>query len=145
MASSRPLATSISSTATKRRREQLLAADRFQRDIAHAADISYPLKQLGQDDAGLQACERGADAEVDAVAEGDVAIRRSPDIEAVGIGKLRLVAVGRADLGHDHLARADRSPIECYVGDGAAGPRIEEVFLSCILHLNNVPFSSRLY
>src|SRR5689334_15394090 len=81
------------------------AFDRFQFDLAGASDIGKPLKHDGERDLGLNAREWCADAEVNAVPEGDMAVWRSADIENVGMGELCLVAVSRAETGHDNLAR----------------------------------------
>ena len=44
---------------------------------------------------------------MNAPAERDVAVVSPADVEAVGVGELRRVPVGRADEGHHHLALAD--------------------------------------
>ena len=55
-----------------------------------------PGEQLLEQDAQLQAGQRGAEAVVAAVgAEGDVRVRVASHVEAVRVGEHRLVAVGR--------------------------------------------------
>lgn len=59
-------------------------------------------------DPGLQAGERGTQAEVDAVAEGDMAAGVAGDVEAVGVVEAEGVASGVGDHGeHDLAATGD--------------------------------------
>ena len=51
------------------------------------------LQHLVERDPALEAGQRGAQAEVDAVAEGQVVVDLAVDVEAVGVGELALVAV----------------------------------------------------
>ena len=53
-------------------------------------------------------CERRAEAEVDAVGEGDVPVRLPAHVEHVGIAELARVAVRRRHQRHHHLAAPDR-------------------------------------
>src|SRR5689334_11191772 len=64
---------------------QILAG---QLDLMHSAD------EGADRDLRFHAREVGAEAEVDAAAEGEVAIVGACDVEAVGIGKARRIAVG---------------------------------------------------
>src|SRR5207248_10656872 len=60
-------------------------------------ELRQPLHERVDGDLALHARERGAEAEVDAPAEGDVAVVGARDVETVGVGKLCGVAVGGAD------------------------------------------------
>src|SRR5678816_2670000 len=60
-------------------------------------DPGKALEQRIEGDAGFHARDVHARAGVVAVAEGDVAVGLAADVEAVGVGELRRVAVGRAD------------------------------------------------
>ena len=48
-------------------------------------------------DAAFETRERGAEADVDAVAEGDGAFHLAAHVEDIGVGKLALVAVAGAE------------------------------------------------
>ena len=67
------------------------------------AQVFQAFQKLAEGDLHFLAREDGTNAEVDAVAEGDV-LRRvlSMDIEAIGIGEFGRVAVGRAEAQHRH-------------------------------------------
>ena len=52
-----------------------------------------PLEHLVERHPSFQARQRGAQAEVDAVAERQVVVDLAGDVEAVGVGKATLVAV----------------------------------------------------
>ena len=61
--------------------------------------LGEPLQQLVERDAAFEAGERGAEAEVDAVAEGEVLADLAVDVEAVAVGEAAVVAVGRRRRG----------------------------------------------
>ena len=77
----------------------------------------------------FEASERGADAEVGAVPEREVAVDVAAHVEAVGIREVALVAVGGA-VEQRHLRAALRRPLPCSsmsrathrdcMGDGAS-------------------------
>src|SRR4051812_43256137 len=73
----------------------------------HFADlvVGEAGQEARQRDLPLQAREARTGADVDAAREGEVAIGRARDVEAVGVGKLRRVAVGRADADGDQRLR----------------------------------------
>ena len=56
---------------------------------------------------GFEPCERGAEAEVRAEAEGDVAARVALDVEAVRLREVALVAIGRAEQHHHERVRRE--------------------------------------
>ena len=64
------------------------------------------LQDLVERHAPLEARERGAQAEVDAAAEGQVLTDVAVDVEAVAVGVAPVVAVGRADQEHHDAALA---------------------------------------
>src|SRR5258705_2006845 len=70
--------------------------------------LGQPLHERVDRDLALDPRQRGAETEVDAPAEGDVAIVGPPDVEAIGFGELGGIAVGGTDERHHHLALADR-------------------------------------
>ena len=67
------------------------------------------LEHLVERDAALEPGERGAEAEVDAVAEREVLADLAVDVEAVGVGVAALVTVGGADEEQHRAARRERS------------------------------------
>src|SRR5574342_956774 len=64
-------------------------------------------EQGGERDARFHARDVHAGAGVIAVAEGDVAVGLARDVEALGVGELRRVAVGGADRERDEGARGE--------------------------------------
>src|SRR5690606_2422309 len=65
--------------------------------LAHGADAGQPGEQLTEHRLDLLPGEVGAEAEVRAgAAEPDVRVGVTGDVEAIGVGEHRLVAVGRA-------------------------------------------------
>ena len=62
-----------------------------------AVPIDLPLGEARDDlvegHAALEPCERGPEAEVDPVAEGQVVVDDAGDVEAVGVWEVTLVAV----------------------------------------------------
>lgn len=69
-----------------------------------------------EDGAELPAGEVGAEAEVLAVAEGDMGVRVAADIEAVGVGELALVSVGRGVPEDDGVAGVDVLALQLDIG-----------------------------
>src|SRR4051794_41031417 len=91
--------------------------------IAGELERLYPVQEIGQGDPGFQAGERGAEAEVDTVAEGDVRIRSPRNIEAAGVGELTRVAISGADDGKHERARRNRASMHLhFTGCGAKNP-----------------------
>ncbi len=64
--------------------------------VGRQPHIGQAAHQRAKGDLPFEQGERCADAVVDAVAERDVPILLAPDVEPVGVGKLRWIAVGRA-------------------------------------------------
>ena len=76
--------------------------------------VGEPGERLLERDAALHPRQRGAEAEVDPVPEGDVMVDGPVDVEPVGIRELALVAVGGAGeeqhlraRGHDVAVQLD--------------------------------------
>ena len=61
-------------------------------------------QEFAKREATFEAGEGGTEAEVDAVAEGDVAVSLRPRIESIGIRKYFCIPVGRTDDGDDERA-----------------------------------------
>ena len=53
-------------------------------------------ERLGERDLAFEARERGADAEVGAVTEGEMTVDRAADVEGVGVLEMTFIAVARA-------------------------------------------------
>ena len=68
-------------------------------------------EHLVERDPALEAGQRRAQAEVDAVPERQVVVDVALDVEAVGIGEVTLVAVARRGEQHHHVARRDLLPV----------------------------------
>ena len=87
------------------------------------------LKRLLQGDPPLRPGQRRPQAEVDAVAEGQVVVHVAVDVEAVGVGKGTLVPAGRAGDHHDLRVGRDGLPVDarrppCTSGSApVTGPR----------------------
>ena len=80
---------------------------RFPRFIADPFQVGKVLKESAEGDPGLHPRQRGAKAEVDTVAEGDVRIGVAGNVEFFGLLKVFWVAIGRADDGKNELARRE--------------------------------------
>jgi len=92
-------------------------------------------EELSQRNCCLQPGERGAEAEVDAVAERQVAMIVAAHIEAVGVGEHCLVAVGRAEQQQDERSGADRGPGDLRVAQRIAGQKLDRrVVAEQLLH-----------
>ena len=70
--------------------------------------IDLPLgearQHLVERDAPFEARQRGAEAEVDAVTEGETLLDLAMDVEAVAAGETTVIAVRRADEEDHHVA-----------------------------------------
>ena len=80
----------------------------------------------GERDLGLEPGQGGAEAEVVAGAEGQVAVGVGPgEVEAVGIGEHRGVAVGRAEQRDHLLALSHALPTHLHVGQRGPGRQLD--------------------
>src|SRR5688572_26138714 len=79
---------------------------------AHAREARQLRHQRLERGLRLEPCQGGAEAEVRAEAEGDVAARVAPDVEAIGIREAALVAVRRAEQRHHRRLRRDALAVE---------------------------------
>ena len=115
------VATSRPRSARRRDRQALPAANRRGARLDGVLAIDLPeretLQHLVECDAALEPRERRAEAEVDAVAEGEVMIDLAVDVEAVGIGEFALVAIRRAVEQQHGAARRNDLPVELHVFD----------------------------
>src|SRR5580692_10252005 len=86
-------------------RQRLPAAHRGRAGALGLVVVDLPLREPRQDlvqsDASLEPGERGAEAEMDPVAEGLMTADVAVDVEAVAVGKVALVPVGRP-VQHHH-------------------------------------------
>ena len=78
-------------------------------------------EQLLQRHPGLEPGQRGAEAEVDPVAEGEVALVGAVDVEPVGVDERPVVAVGRRVVHLDAGALRDPDAADLDVSGGGAG------------------------
>src|SRR5262249_26526484 len=89
--------------------------------------VDFPVREPGEDlierDAAFEASQRGAQAEVDAVCEGEVVADLTVDVERVTVRrKGPIVAVGRPVEEHHHAAGRHRLAVILHVpGNRAAG------------------------
>jgi hypothetical protein len=83
------------------------------RPVAHGLRRELDLGKAGEQgrerDLALEASQRGAQAEVEAVPEREVRVRRAREVEAVGVGEHGGIAVRRTDGDH-HLVAARKAP-----------------------------------
>src|SRR5690349_5973368 len=77
-------------------------------------------QQCRQRDARLQACERRAEAVVDAAAERQRRVVRTVQHEAIGVAEALRVTVAGREVGHDPFASTDRDTTELDRFDGHA-------------------------
>src|SRR5215472_12425706 len=110
-----------------------IALQRIRRIHAY---LCVPAKQRGEGDPGLKASQRGAEAEVDALAKPDVGVGLPVYHEVVGLLELAFVAVGRQQPGHDQLLGRDGLSSKPDLSRGcpgkqAKGAAIPEHFLDC--------------
>src|SRR5689334_16793511 len=87
---------------------------------ARERDAGKAARHLGQADLDLEPCERGAEAEVDAVPEGEVRVRIARDVEPLGIGELRGIAIRRCHQQHDAIAPLHGHSADHHVFGGGA-------------------------
>src|SRR5258707_13604783 len=92
------------------------ALEHLQRYISHLPAPGQAVEHSIERDFRLQARQGSAQAEMDATPEGDVTIGLALNVEAIRIGQLGLVAVRRADQGHDKLIRPDALVAEHRLG-----------------------------
>ena len=81
----------------------MLAVDRLLGELERGEALGELLERLLAFEPG----QRRAEAVVDAVAEGEVLDVGPADVDAIGVGEARRVAVGRREQGDDALARLD--------------------------------------
>ena len=79
-------------------------------------EVRQALDQGGEDQLGLEAGKLGAQAMVDAAAERHRPDVLAADIEPVGIGILRRIAVGRAQQGDDAFVLGQRHAADLDLG-----------------------------
>src|SRR5437762_1461192 len=83
----------------------------------------------------LQAREGGAEAEVDALAEGDVPVLGAAEVQAVRLGELRRVPVRGSEAHRHGPSRRDAAAADLHVLQGnAAGPLDGAVEAQELLH-----------
>ena len=80
------------------------------------------LQDLVEGDPSLEAGQRGAEAEVQAVAEGEVVVDPAADVEAVAVGELAVVAVARGVEEQHHAALGDDPAVVLDVAGDVRGP-----------------------
>ena len=84
-------------------------------------EIGEAGEEFLEGDLGFDAGELGAEAVVDAGAEGEVAIGMAVEIELVGVFEAGGVAVGGSERCEEHLTAADGVAAELGVGGDEAG------------------------
>src|SRR5687768_17865663 len=80
------------------------ARSRLPRRIRRRGEVFDAAEELGECDLGFEASQRGAEAEVRAVAKGDVRVGIAGNVETLGLLEGPGVVVGRADHGEDERA-----------------------------------------
>src|SRR5688572_19149352 len=99
-------------TALKRHGKRFQAAEQEARLAADRAvnqlKTGEPLENGAEGKLTLQAPQGRSDAVMASVAEGDVLVARSGNVEPVGVGELLRVAVGRRQRDEDHLPGVNR-------------------------------------
>lgn len=80
-------------------------------------DETSPVEGFAEDP-GFHSGEGGAEAVVDAVAEGEVVAGAAGDVEAVGVGEVAGIAVGGSEADEEHGAGGK---VDAGHGDGAGG------------------------
>src|SRR5262245_41006177 len=90
-----------------------------------AGAIDFPLRETLQDllerDATLEAGQRRAEAEVGAIAEGEVLVDLPVGIEAIAVREAAVIAVGGSDEEHHDAARRDCSAVDLDVARDVPG------------------------
>jgi hypothetical protein len=99
--------------------------------------VLKPREDARERDLRLDPRERGAQAKVGAVAEGEVAVVGALDVEPVGVGKAPRVAVGGVHPGINAFARLELPPArlvrDCdHARERAARPVVTQAFLDRI-------------
>jgi hypothetical protein len=84
-------------------------------------EIGEACEEAIESDGGLDASELGAEAEVDAGAEGEVTVRLAVDVQPIGIFEDSGIAIGGGEAAKEHLTAADRLAAELGVRAGVAG------------------------
>ena len=79
------------------------------------------VERLLDHDLGFESGQARAEAEVDAVAERDVAVEGARDVEAIGVGVLALVAAGAPGEQRDLRVRGNRPAVPLDVAGHEAG------------------------
>ena len=79
-------------------------------------------EETSERDLQLGAGQPGAEAEVDAVPERELAVRRPVEVQSAGIVEDGGIAVGGGEAGEDHPATADRLPLKRDVLAGEPRP-----------------------
>src|ERR1700752_1346193 len=87
-----------------------------QRRVVDAHEIASAIEKRREGHLRLEAREVGAEAVVRPEAEREVAIVAARDVEALGVGEDRLVAIRRAEPADDELVRLDAMVVQL---DGA--------------------------
>ena len=87
-------------------------------------DLREALQQRLEDDPALKPRERGAQAIMDAPAQGQVGTLGTADVEAVGMVEGLRVAIGGADQEDDVVLPAQFEPVHLAVREGAAEERL---------------------
>ena len=95
-------------------------SSRFPRFIANSFQASEAFKEIGDGDPGLHPRERGADAEVDAMAKSDVRIGVARNVEFVRPFEVFRVTIGRPDNRKNQLARQERLTAKLDLSRGCA-------------------------
>ena len=96
----------------------------FERIVVLSGESGQPVHDRHQRDLRLQTRERGTETEMNALAEGQMLIGFSGDIETRGIVELGFVAIGRADPRHDPGPLRDRKSSKLHVISGHTEHRL---------------------
>src|SRR5262245_24024649 len=84
-------------------------------------DVAVAVQQDAEGDGRLEPGERGTEAEVDAVSEGEMRVRLAVQVEPFRIGEHPSVAVRRRQPRDDQLSRRDERRADGRVRDGPPG------------------------
>ncbi|MFT3801018.1 MAG: hypothetical protein QM766_07340 [Burkholderiaceae bacterium] len=88
-------------------------------------DVRQARQQFGEEHAGFEPGQVGAQAEVSAVAERQMPVGLAGDVELVGTLEHRLVAVGRGEADQDLVAGADLAAAQLGIGRRGA-PELDD-------------------
>src|SRR5262245_35702517 len=75
-------------------------------------EVGEAAEEVLQRECGLDPGELGAEADVNARAEGDVTVRLAADVQPLGVVEDGGIAVGGCEAGKEHPAAADRPAVE---------------------------------